>query len=93
MQLETILNRVQKFKSFVYKSERWTGSSETPELEVEVAERSNGKLVCSGCGCRKPGYDRLPRRHFSGSGAGFGGVAMGYRSRRDDGVDFQDQRV
>jgi transposase len=64
MQLKTILNRVQKFKSFVYKSVRWTGSPETPELEVEVVERSNGKPVCSGCGCRRPGYDRRPERRF-----------------------------
>jgi len=64
MQLKTILNRVQKFKSFVYKSVRWTGSQESPELEVEIVERSNGKPVCSGCGCRRPGYDRRPERRF-----------------------------
>ena len=64
MQLKTILNRVQKFKSFVYRSVRWTGSQESPELEVEVVERSNGKPVCSGCGCRRPGYDRRPERRF-----------------------------
>ncbi|WP_294043037.1 hypothetical protein [Thiolapillus sp.] len=46
MQLKTILNRVQKFKSFVYKSVRWVGNEAAPELEVEVAERANGKPVC-----------------------------------------------
>ena len=42
MQLKTILNRVQKFKSFVYKLVRWVGNEAAPELEVEVAERANG---------------------------------------------------
>ena len=64
MQLKTILNRVQKFKSFVYTSVRWVGSAAAPELEVEVAERANGKPLCSGCGRRRPGYDRLPKRRF-----------------------------
>ncbi|WP_419628596.1 hypothetical protein, partial [Thiolapillus sp.] len=36
MQLKTILNRVQKFKSFVYKSVRWVGNEAAPELEVEA---------------------------------------------------------
>lgn len=64
MQLKTILNRVQKFKSFVYKSVRWVGSPAVPELEVEVVERSNGKPICSGCGRHCRGYDRLPKRRF-----------------------------
>jgi len=64
MQLKTILNRVQKFKSFVYAKVRLVGSAETPELEVEVRERANGRARCSGCGCPRPGYDRLPARRF-----------------------------
>jgi hypothetical protein len=64
MQLKTILNRVQKFKSFVYTRVHWAGSAETPELEVEVAERANGRALCSGCGCQSPGYDRLATRRF-----------------------------
>jgi transposase len=64
MQLKTILNRVQKFKSFVYAEARWAGSIEAPELEVEVVERSNGRPRCSGCGLAGPGYDRLPARRF-----------------------------
>jgi transposase len=64
MQIKTILNRVQKFKSFVYAKVHWAGSAETPELEVTVAERANGRARCSGCGCPGPGYDRLPTRRF-----------------------------
>jgi transposase len=64
MQLKTILNRVQKFKSFVYARVRWAGCDEEPALEVEVAERANGQARCSSCGRRRPGYDRLPTRRF-----------------------------
>ncbi len=64
MQIKTVLNRVQKFKSFVYKSVSWVESQESPVLEVTVVERSNGKPICSGCGCQQPGYDRQPQRRF-----------------------------
>lgn len=64
MQLKTILNRVQKFKSFVYGKVRWSGNADAPELEIEVVERANGRAFCSGCGCPRPGYDRLPTRRF-----------------------------
>lgn len=64
LQLKTILNRVRKFKSFVYTGVRWAGGGDTPELEVEVAERANGRARCSGCGCPGPGYGRLAARRF-----------------------------
>jgi transposase len=52
MQMKTILNRVQKFKSFVYKSVSWVESQESPVLEVTVVERPNQKPTWSGCGCQ-----------------------------------------
>ena len=64
MQLKTILNRVQKFKSFVYANVRFIDSAAAPELEVEVVERANSRPLCSGCGQQRPGYDRLPARRF-----------------------------
>jgi len=64
MQIKTILNRVQKFKSFVYAGARWAGRGDVPELEVTVIERANGRPICSGCGHARPGYDRLPLRRF-----------------------------
>jgi len=64
MQIKTILNRVQKFKSFVYKQVRWLGSTEAPELEIDVVERANSRPVCSNCRRPGAGYDRLPRRRF-----------------------------
>jgi len=45
MQLKTILNRMQKFKSFVYKSVRWAGSPESPELEVRGSNPGRREMV------------------------------------------------
>lgn len=64
MQLTTILNRVQKFKCFVYTSIRWAGSPARPELEVLVCERRNSRARCSGCEAPRAGYDRLAQRRF-----------------------------
>lgn len=64
MQLKTILNRVQKFNSFVYGAVRWVGEAKEPTVEVELHARANSRAVCSGCGRRGPGYDRLPVRRF-----------------------------
>jgi transposase len=64
MQLKTILNRVQKFKSFVYGKIRLAGSDKAPYLEVAVVERANSRPICSGCGRPGPGYDRLGKRRF-----------------------------
>lgn len=64
MQLKTILNRVQKFKSFVYTAVRWAEGAGKPVLEVEVEPRANSRAVCSVCGRPRPGYDRLAMRRF-----------------------------
>lgn len=64
MQLKTILNRVQKFKSFVYGKVRWVESGAVPVLAVEVHPRAGSRGICSGCGQPRPGYDRLPPRRF-----------------------------
>jgi transposase len=64
MQLKTILNRVEPFKSFVYGKARWAEGTVRPTLEVELHARKNGRAICSGCGRPRPGYDRLPQRCF-----------------------------
>jgi transposase len=64
MQLKTILNRVERNKSFVYGEARWAKDVTDPTLEVPIEARANGRPVCSGCGKRRPGYDRLPPRRF-----------------------------
>lgn len=64
MQLQTILNRVARHPSFVYGTPRWDNNAARPTLEVPIRARSNGRARCSGCGQRRPGYDRLPERRF-----------------------------
>jgi transposase len=64
MQLKTILNRVERFKSFVYEKVTVVEVNERPYLEVKIQPRANGRPICSGCGCVRPGYDRLPPRRF-----------------------------
>jgi transposase len=64
MQLQTILNRVEKYKSFVYKSVRFGDHPKSLELEVLIVPRANSLPVCSGCRQKRPGYDRLPARRF-----------------------------
>jgi transposase len=64
MQLKTILNRVQKFKSFVYGNIVWLDPDEKTELMVEVIARTNSKPICSGCKRPAPGYDTLEPRMF-----------------------------
>ena len=64
MQLKTLLNRVQKFKSFVYGAVRWVEGAPSPTLEVDVQPRANGQAICPACERPAPGYDRLPPRRF-----------------------------
>jgi len=64
MQLKTILNRVEPFKSFVYGKARIVDEAGRLTLEVEMHARKNGRAICSGCGRPAPGYDRLPVRRF-----------------------------
>jgi transposase len=65
MRIQTILNRVEKFKSFVYGAARLEEhESGPPALVVRVRPRKNGRPHCSGCGRRGPVYDRLEDRRF-----------------------------
>jgi hypothetical protein len=58
MLLKTILNRVQKFKSFLYKSVRWVDDDQA--LEIELAERANGQALWQGLpGLRSAGAAAL----------------------------------
>jgi transposase len=58
MLLQTILNRVQRHKSFLYKKAVLVEGKAGPALEVEIQPRSNSRALCSGCGQARPGYDR-----------------------------------
>lgn len=65
MLIKTILNRLYKFKSFVYGSAHLVEGESGLELEVELESRKNSRAICSGCGYGKAGcYDRRsPRRY------------------------------
>lgn len=64
MQLQTILNRLERHKSFVYEKSRLVEKKTGAVLEVELRARANSKPICSGCGKAGPGYDqeKEPRR-------------------------------
>lgn len=65
MQLKTILNFVEPYKSFVYEEGRLTADSAGKrEIEIRIRPRKNSRAICSGCSQRRPGYDRLPERRF-----------------------------
>ncbi len=64
MQLKTILNRVERYRSFVYGAAVFVETARGPGIEVEIRPRANGRAVCSGCGRPGPGYDTLPARRF-----------------------------
>lgn len=64
MHLKTILNRVERHKSFVYGKQQLVEQGKDPRIEVEVWSRANSRPICSGCGRAGPGYDRLPQRRF-----------------------------
>lgn len=64
MQLKTILNFVEPYKSFVYKKVRWADPETKTEIEVLIEPRANGRGICSGCGCHAAGYDHLAERRF-----------------------------
>jgi transposase len=64
MQLQTILNRVTNYEPFVYDRVSLVEEGGQPTLQVEMKHRKNGRPTCSGCGKRRPGYDRLPPRRW-----------------------------
>ena len=61
MQPQTILNRVEKQKGFVYSKARF---NENGELKVELCPRRKSKAICSGCGNKGPTYDHTSIRRF-----------------------------
>ena len=64
MLVKTILNRIHKFKSFVYDKTQLVEQAGQLLLLVTLLPRANGQPMCSGCGRRRPGYDHLEERRF-----------------------------
>ena len=67
MQVMTLLNRVHPVKGFVYEKVRWADDDKPADgirLDVRVRPRRGSRGICSSCGIRRPGYDRLDERGF-----------------------------
>ena len=64
MQLKSILNRLEKHKSFVYGSVTLDESGEEPRLLIRIKPRRGSRAVCSGCGKRSPGNGHGEEREF-----------------------------
>ena len=84
MHLRTILNHVEKRKSFVYGAARSCRKGEAVSIEVDVHPRRNSRPVCSGCGRQGPQYDRLKARRFEFVPLWSMAVYFVYRMRRVD---------
>jgi len=84
MRIQTILNRVEKFKSFVYDEASLEEHDDGPALVVNVRPRKNGDPYCSACGRRGRAYDRLEGRRFEFVPLWGIVVFLAYRMRRVD---------
>jgi transposase len=84
MRIQTILNRVEKFKSFVYGKARLEERNEGPAIVVQMKPRTNSRPFCSGCGRRGIVYDRLEERRFEFVPVWGIVVFLAYRMRRVD---------
>lgn len=64
MRIRTVLNQCYKFKSFVYKAERWEERDGKPCVVVDIEPRINSKPVCSVC--HQPGsvYDHQQQPRY-----------------------------
>lgn len=85
MQLKTILNQVQKHPGFVYgKPQLVARGSASMSLRIPIRPRPRSRPVCSGCGKKRPGYDRLEERSFRFVPLWAIAVFFVYRPRRCD---------
>jgi transposase len=64
MLVKTILNKIEKFKSFVYKKSYWEKIDGEESLVVELSKRKNSRGKCVVCGKKCPSYDRQPCRIY-----------------------------
>jgi transposase len=63
--VKRLLNLVQHFVGFVYRSVRLSGSAQAPRIEVQVAAHQSLRGKCSLCLATCPGYDVLAPRTWS----------------------------
>src|SRR3954454_21637797 len=84
MRLQTILNRVEEFKSFTYGEGHFEEQADGPALIVQVLPRKNSLPSCSGCPRRGRPYDHLKERRFEFVPLWGILVFLAYRMRRVD---------
>ena len=82
MRIQTILNQVEKFKSFVYGEACLEKTEEGLALVVQMQARKNSRVFCSGCGRAARPYDRLEERRFEFVPIWGIVVFLAYRMRR-----------
>lgn len=64
MLIKTILNQIEKFKSFVYGKTYFETIVGTESLIVELSPRKNSRAECDTCGKCCPTYDTQPIRDY-----------------------------
>ena len=64
MLIKTLLNKVERFKSFVYGSVCVMLVGGTEALVIDIEPRRNSGPICPECGRRRTIYDRQPQRLF-----------------------------
>lgn len=64
MLIKTLLNKVERFKSFVYGTTRVMLVGGTEALVIDIKPRLNSWPICPECGKRRTVYDRQPERFF-----------------------------
>lgn len=85
MRLVTILNRVEKHKSFVYGLARFEGRGAGQRLVIPVRPRKRSRPICSGCDQPGPTYDRAKEPRLFEYVPLWGMVVfLSYRMRRVD---------
>jgi len=64
MLIKTLLNKVERFKSFVYGSICVTLIAGVEALVIDIEPRRNSRPICPECGKRQKMYDRQSQRLF-----------------------------
>ena len=64
MRVQTLLNRMEKFKSFVYGRVKLEERDGEWVLLVRIRSRKRSRPRCSECGVRGPVHDHLEEREF-----------------------------
>lgn len=64
VKLKTILNYKERYPGFVYDDIRLVQDESNPKIVINVIPRKGSQGTCSGCGEKRPGYDKLKQREF-----------------------------